>query len=43
MNVMDGFSFNGKIASVACGADPGFGKGGHDYSSAKLRVFAECE
>ena len=38
MNVLDGFSFNGRIASVA-----GFGKGGRDYSSARLYVFAECE
>lgn len=38
MNVLDGFSFNGRIVSVE-----GFGKGGHDYPFAKPHVFAGCE
>ena len=50
MNVLDGFSFNGRIASVAGfgmnrGGQPDwtFSKSGRDYSSACLYVFAECE
>ena len=38
MNATDGFSFKGKAVSVA-----GFGKSGHDHSSAKPYMSAEFE